>query len=225
MDEVRLVPVVEAYTGVLDDADLGPIGEPRWDAYCRERIVAAGLPAPVAAHPWLVPAAGLRGAGLARLVRAVSFTDGPDDDRLLDRLRDPGTRQDALEEVPALSGGYVLETREGRCLALPGCCGDLGNLDEWRAAVRHDAAAPAVLWTGHPWLLVGGDGAVLTLSGPTEDGAAPAPVVAQVSRDALAAAVVTAERDVAHFGEGLRAVCADLVGAEAAPLMAGALIG
>ncbi|MCO5998183.1 hypothetical protein [Actinoallomurus rhizosphaericola] len=225
MDEVRLVPVVEAYTGVLDDVDLGPINEARWDAYCRERIVAAGLPAPVAAHPWLVPAAGLRGAGLARLVRAASFTDGPDDDVLLDRLRDPATRQDTLEEVPVLSGGYVLETREGRCLALPGCCGDLGNLDEWRTAVRHDAAAPATLWIGHPWLLVGGDGPVLTLSGPTEDGAAPAPVVAQVSRDALAAAVVTAERDVAGFAERLRAVCADLVGTDVAPLMAGALLG
>ncbi|GAA4616100.1 hypothetical protein GCM10023195_71380 [Actinoallomurus liliacearum] len=228
MEDVRLVPVVEAYTGVLDDADLGPIGEPRWDAYCRERIVAAGLPAPVAAHPWLVPAVELRGAGLARLVLASAFADEPDDEALPDRLRDPATRQDALEEVPALSGGYVLETREGRCLALPGCCGDLGDLDEWRTALRHDDPAPATLWIGHPWLLVSGDGSVLTLSGPVEDGAAPAPVVARIARIArntLTEAVAAADREVERFAGHLRAVCADLVGAEAAPPVASALIG
>jgi hypothetical protein len=225
MDDVRLAPVIEAHTGVLDDADFGPISEARWDAYCRERIVAAGLPAPVAAHPWLVPAAGLRGPGLTRLVRASSAAGCQDEDALLDRLRDPATRDDALDELPALSGGYVLETADGWCLALPGCCGDLGDLDEWRTAARHDDPAPAMLWIGHPWLLVSGDGSVLTLSGPVEDDAAPAPVVAQIARDALTAAVARAEREVARFAEHLRAVCADIVGTDTARLMASALIG
>ncbi|MEV5705698.1 hypothetical protein [Actinoallomurus sp. NPDC052274] len=119
----------------------------------------------------------------------------------------------------------MLETREGRCLALPGCCGDLGDLGEWRTALRHDDPAPATLWIGHPWLLVSGDGSVLTLSGPVEDGAAPASVVARIARNALTEAVAAAEREVARFAGHLRAVCADLVGAEAAPPVASALIG
>ncbi|WP_433172993.1 hypothetical protein [Actinoallomurus sp. CA-150999] len=226
LNGVRLVPVVEAYTGVLGDEDFGPITEPRWDAYSRFKIVEAGLPAPVAAHPWLVRAVDLRGPGLTRLVRASLFATGDEDgELLLARIRDPATREQAVDEVVALPGGLMLETPDGRCLALPGCCGDIGNLRDWREATLHDDPVPAGLWIGHPMLTVSGDGPVLTLAGPVDLATEPAPVIARTGRQALAEAVTTAEAEVARFAGELRSVCGDMVGAEAAPPMAGALIG
>jgi len=220
LDSVRLVPVIEVYTGVLDREPRGPLDD---RAFCHDRIVAAGLPPPVPAHPWLVRASDTRaGPGLMVFVRAVlGRSDDEDGPVLLERLRDPATRAEALDEVPSLPGGYLLECGT-RCLALPGCCGDLGDIDEWQAAARHQGAARATLWIGHPWLMVSADGDLLTLTGPVDDDTGPGPRIGQIRRDLLAHAVAAAEEERTRFADQLQPVCAEIAGEAAAPdLVAG----
>jgi hypothetical protein len=216
-DRVRLVPLVEAYTGILDGQSGGPLSEKRSDAFYRKQLVTAGLPAPIDGHPWLVRAGDLRaGPALARLVRAVLDRDCDEEPSLIDRLQNPITREDTLEEIPAMAGGYALEA-SGECLVLPGCCADLGNLDDWQQATRHQGCDPAMLWIGHPWLLVSADGALLTLTGPVDDAVVgTGPEVGQIHRDVLRDAVITAAGERARYAAVLRTVCAELIGPEAA---------
>lgn len=55
------------------------------------------------------------------------------------------------ERISALSGG--LAVHDGDTLLIePSCCGDLGNLNDWRDAVRERGAEWQDLWIGHPQL-------------------------------------------------------------------------
>lgn len=159
---------------------------------------------------------------LAAHVRA--HLDDPD---LLPRLRGELGQEgcpDVLDEVPALSGGFALDL-DGHCLLPPGCCADLDDLRNWREAAGHRPATPAMLWNGHPWLLVAAeDDDRLTLSGPTESSTGPAEHLLTVPRAALRSAVEAAESDLAGFAEKLTAVCSDLVGEAGAPPLARVLL-
>ncbi|RFU36762.1 hypothetical protein DZF91_36475 [Actinomadura logoneensis] len=118
---------------------------------------------------------------------------------------------DVLDEIPALSGGLALES-DGRRIASPGCCADLSILREWREAAGHCSTTPAMLWNGHPWLLVAADGDRLTLSGPTETSQGPAAHLLTVTRTALRSAIDAAEAEYGRFADQVTAVCAGLAG-------------
>jgi hypothetical protein len=56
---------------------------------------------------------------------------------------------------PVLSGGLALRRPDsGEVLVEPGCCSDLGDLADWRAAARHREAEWRMVWIGHPWVSV-----------------------------------------------------------------------
>jgi hypothetical protein len=228
-DHVRLIPVINAYELIANRADGPRLGDPAGDAAYREAVVAAGLPAPTAGHPWMVRATDLRAEpDLTTLVLALLAdrdADASDGPGLLDRLRDARTCQDALEEVPALPGGYLLEAGH-RCVAAPQCCGDLATLPEWRAAASHEGPSPAMVWIGHPWLLVGAEAPdVLVFTGLAGDDPGPYPELARIRRDALARAVTLAVGELAAFAGRLRAVSVGIVGPEHGGDLTDALLG
>ncbi|WP_157430241.1 hypothetical protein [Actinomadura oligospora] len=138
-----------------------------------------------------------------------------DDADVLPRLRGEsgqGSCSDVLDEVPALSAGFSLDL-DGRCLMPPGCCSDLGVLSDWREAVGQRSTTPAMLWVGHPWLLVAtGPDDRLSLSGPTESSRGPADHLLTVGRTALRRAVDAATADRARFARRVTDVCAELAG-------------
>ncbi|MEV4256642.1 hypothetical protein AB0J52_26055 [Spirillospora sp. NPDC049652] len=146
---------------------------------------------------------------------------------VLPRLRGEhgeGGCPDVLDEIPALSGGFALDL-DGHRIASPGCCSDLGVLGDWREAAEHRAATAAMLWTGHPWLLVAAEGDDrLALSGPTERNHGPAEHLLTVPRAALRSAVEAAETERARFARQVTAVCAGLAGEPLAAPLAGVLL-
>ncbi|RMI46293.1 hypothetical protein EBO15_06910 [Actinomadura harenae] len=145
-----------------------------------------------------------------------------DDADVLPRLRGgqgQASCADVLDEIPAFSAGFALDL-DGGPLMMPGCCSDLGVLRDWREAAGHRSAAPAMLWNGHPWLLVAAEpDDLLSLSGPTESSRGPAEPLLTVPRAALRRAVDTAAADRVRFAERVAAVCVGLAGdALAVPL-------
>ncbi|WP_019633480.1 hypothetical protein [Actinomadura atramentaria] len=149
----------------------------------------------------LTPAADVTTAALRALL-----ADALADD-LLPRLRAPESRDEAVDEVPALDGGFLLDGPDG-LRAEPSCCSDLGALPDWRAAARHRDSAPPAVWTGHPWLLVSADGDLLRLRESDEHG--PGREVGTVPRADLAAAVADADSRLSAFAARVHAACAVL---------------
>jgi hypothetical protein len=229
LDHVRLIPVINAYELIPNRAYGGRLDDPARDAAYREAVVAAGLPAPTAGHPWMVRATDLRAEpDLTTLVLALladQDADAADGPGLLGRLRDAQTCQDALDEVPAVPGGFLLEVGE-RCVAAPQCCSDLATLPAWQAATRHEDRSPAMVWIGHPWLLVAAEAPdVLVFTGPVGDDPGPCPELARVRRAALARAVALAVGELAAFAGRLRAVSVGIVGPDHAADLVDALLG
>lgn len=58
------------------------------------------------------------------------------------------------ESSPVLNGGLVLRCADPELSIEPGCCSDLGNLSDWKAAAAFRAEGWQMLWIGHPWMSV-----------------------------------------------------------------------
>lgn len=132
----------------------------------------------------------------------------------IDQLRDPAVLQSLimsaepdlalvdLDEVGALSGGYVL-SHEGATL-LPGCCGDLGNLEEWERAATDLNDSWTMLWIGHPWTFVRSSHETLRFVEPSEQQDADGlNEILSLSRPALRDAVRRASDERNRFIERL----------------------
>ena len=142
--------------------------------------------------PWpdtrLVPVEQLVETSTLRAILRVEFADV--------------TVDDALEELGALSGGFVLSHTHGAIL--PSCCGDLGNLAEWQMAADHVAADWKDVWIGHPWTHVRSEGETLVFTEPRESHATEELVeVARMPRHDLQTAIATAARQLDAFGARL----------------------
>ncbi|MFC5829625.1 hypothetical protein [Nonomuraea insulae] len=244
VDDLRLVPVVDVFSGLVHHLTPDHAGPPAdktlWDAYWIERVTAAGLPAPMPDDSnWIRLSDFLTGPHLTTLVQATQdqatqdqatqdqatqdqATLGQDLDDVLDLDAVLDIDDDALESVGCLSGGFLLLTG-GRTLVAPGCCSDLGDLENWRNAARHTGAAPYLVWVGHPWVHVAAAGDDLLLTGPTEGD--PGPETARLSRRALARAVEVAAAEVRYFARPLHEACARVVGEDRASAVCTALLG
>lgn len=132
----------------------------------------------------------------------------------LDQFHDPGLLRSVileaepdiavvdLEEVGALSGGHVL-SHDGTTL-LPGCCGDLSNLEAWQRAAIDSNDSWAMLWIGHPWTFVRSSGDLLRIVEPNEQQDADGlNEVMSVSRTALLDAIGCALDARNRFAERL----------------------
>jgi len=104
----------------------------------------------------------------------------------------------ALNEIGPFSGGFAL--MEGsEVLLLPTCCGDLGNLNDWQAAVIHKSRSPAILWIGHPWLMVWYQDSMLHLQEEVESNLPLHPQVFVIHPAALQQAIHLAVQEIDHF--------------------------
>ncbi|MBK9033875.1 MAG: hypothetical protein IPL61_21835 [Myxococcales bacterium] len=169
--DVQLVPVLEVEPWRLSDRPLPADGPARahaaaWDAHFRECVADAGFEAVALIAPG------------AHFVRARDLTGHPLLDRLIaERLADTGLPNfpdpdgpddcPPIERVGALAGGYALVV-DDIPVHLPGCCGDLGDLDEWSAALA-ERPRDDLLWIGHPMLRIEFVGDRVTLTERDDD--------------------------------------------------------
>jgi hypothetical protein len=105
-------------------------------------------------------------------------------------------------EIGTLSGGHLL-IRDDVILARPQCCADLHDFSGWRAAATERASVWSMLYIGHPWVSVRGEGELLQFSKPHEGG--PTELDFEISRAALGAAVDTAAIELASLVEPMAA--------------------
>lgn len=126
------------------------------------------------------------------------------------------------EQCIPLSGGLALHSG-GDLLEEPQCCGDLGNIEDWREAAAYRGGEWQMLWIGHPSMSVRfGDG-LLYLSDPHEE---QQPVARyHVSPDELAKAIAEAVVELEAFALRLRPVLVAEVGADAAGWISRLLAG
>lgn len=104
----------------------------------------------------------------------------------------------------------------------PTCCGDLGNLSEWREAAAYRQSAWKMLWIGHPWISVRFGEGRLVFSEPHESDA-PAARWA-VNPGELGRAVAAAEAELEDFARRLEPVL-DAMGVAEARRTARSLAG
>ncbi len=111
--------------------------------------------------------------------------------------------EDGPGDWSILPGGYALSV--GSLELLPGCCGDLSNLNDWRQASEHASAEWKMLWIGHPWTHISARQDVLTLLRPSEqDPPVDVAPFGSVSREGLSVAIERAALVVNAFAERLR---------------------
>lgn len=53
--------------------------------------------------------------------------------------------------LTAFDGGIAL-MEDGRAMVLPTCCGDIGNIKEWKRILEDQTEEWNDLWIGHPWI-------------------------------------------------------------------------
>jgi hypothetical protein len=132
----------------------------------------------------------------------------------IDQLRDPGLLQllvthhnpdiatSDLDEIGPLSGGYIL-SHEDKTIR-PGCCCDLGDLQNWRLAATDSTEAWWMVWIGHPWTFVRSSGDLLHFVEPssqqTADGLTE---IIRLPRTELLDAVARAKAERDHLAERL----------------------
>lgn len=201
---VELVPVIELDPGQFATRERSlPAGSGRdapgeWTRYWLDSLADSGVVGirPLFPASWQVSIRQLTDSTtLARIIEAV--------------VRDWGG-PDSLTESdskPVLSGGLAL-LNGGEVLVTPGCCGDLGSLNDWREAAAYRRPEWAMLWIGHPWLSVRFEAGQLVLSEPHES---DAPVGRwSVKPDELDRAVTAAEAELASFAGRLCPVLGDM---------------
>lgn len=74
----------------------------------------------------------------------------PDATFLRGLLADAG---DGIHKLHPLDGGYALVAGDAEVLFHPQCCGDLGDLGQWRLALEPGEGVWREIWIGHPCLL------------------------------------------------------------------------
>lgn len=113
-------------------------------------------------------------------------------------LSDPDT-------LTALYGGLALSANDGTSIA-PNCCGDLSDIDSWKAAASFRKSVWEILWIGHPWLSMKYQQPNLILSDVHESNS---PVERwTVQQDELQKAVHTAETELLRFSAMIASILA-----------------
>jgi hypothetical protein len=200
VEGIELTPVIELTPGTFSTRERTlPSGSGRdlpdeWHRYWLDSLADSGV---VGLKP-LWPASWL--------VTTRQLTDGDVVGRILSaNVRDWGGLE-ALsdsENRPVLDGGLAL-CHNGEVLVAPGCCGDLGNLSEWRGAAAYRQPDWKIVWTGHPWLSVRYDAGRLVFSEPHESDTPTGRWL--VRPEELVRAVAAAEVELEDFARRLEPV-------------------
>ncbi|MBL1223456.1 hypothetical protein JET18_21640 [Chryseobacterium sp. L7] len=62
-----------------------------------------------------------------------------------------GFQFDEFENIGSFDGGIAL-IENNKALVLPTCCGDIGNIKEWKKILENKTEEWDELWIGHPWI-------------------------------------------------------------------------
>ncbi|MEZ4310757.1 MAG: hypothetical protein R3F14_22160 [Polyangiaceae bacterium] len=116
-------------------------------------------------------------------------------DKILDEHLDGAEIGADLEEVSPFSGGFVLYG-DAEPILLPSCCGDLGNIDEWKKAAAQRTDSPEMLWVGHPWYSTWFADGRLHIREEHEYPGPRAPRTVRVAPTLLEAAISDANREI-----------------------------
>jgi hypothetical protein len=197
LNTVELVPVVELTPGTFSTRERPlPSGSGRelpeeWHRYWLDSLADAGVVGltPLWPWSWLVTTRQLTSPSIldAILSTLVRGWGGPE------VFSDP-------ESKPVLDGGLAVHDGT-EVLVAPACCGDLGDLSEWKDAVAYRQPDWRIVWIGHPWLSVRFEAGRLVFSEPHESNS---PVARWTVRpDELGRAVAAAEAELEDFARRL----------------------
>lgn len=207
MTMLRLLPVIELTPGAIARRYAGERACPTtdapneaWDAWFLACLRDGGIEGlrPFRSRGWWIA--------------TEQWTAPATIERLVEAHVDEAPTLSAAVAAPALwhcfAGGFVLFDDE-RILVEPSCCVDLGNLEEWRAALAATDGEWRMLWVGHPWHFTRRDGSTLQIS-PRTEANEPTSLAVEHTVDAaqLAVAIERAQDEVDRFTERLRAVLA-----------------
>ena len=193
-DRIQLIPVIELMPADFSTRTVPLAGNPEfqneWTRYWLDSLADSGITGlrPIYPGSWHVATSEFRHLLMLELVLGVIFEDRGG----VPTLNDPDCK-------PVLDGGLALLDSAGRLLVEPHCCGDLGNLNDWREAAKYREAGWQMLWIGHPWLSVRFDRGQLLISAPHESNV---PVGKwAVDPDDLEHALGAAEAELHRFSE------------------------
>ena len=102
------------------------------------------------------------------------------------------------EHVDFLSGGYAL-VLSGQPQIYPSCCGDLGNLSDWKMAAENESSKWMEMWIGHPTISARFREGNMEFSALHEPSEEPVGVQVTTSRAILRDAITQAESSLNAF--------------------------
>lgn len=227
---IRLIPVIEMPPTNYGRPDrvMPAAGSPReaWDRWWLDSLADSGIAGlrPMRPGSWHVPMEQLtREHTLTQLLhvhlRPQLFQE--DEANTSDTLPSEMTNIDPEECLP-FSGGYALCIGE-QVMITPRCCGDLGDIAQWRFAAGYREAAVATMWIGHPGLEIRLDGDLLVFAEEEKDHAPEWIGACRVRPEALGEAITRAENDMDAFARRIRRILANTLTEECAAELAAAL--
>lgn len=95
---------------------------------------------PIFPGSWLVCTSDVTSTKLVNILRVIIDKRGG-----VSSLNNPSPKS-------VLSGGLALMSDEQGILIEPTCCGDLGDIANWKEASTYEGEEWKMLWIGHPWL-------------------------------------------------------------------------
>ncbi|MFO0592298.1 MAG: hypothetical protein U0441_32435 [Polyangiaceae bacterium] len=187
--DARLCPVIELEPGNFGSCpDLGP-GPRTVDqraTYWRTCLACSGIVdlAPIQLGSWFVSVHDLTAPFPLNKIIQLHLADeeGPT----------------ASEDVCPLVGGFVLYHGSEPVL-FPGCCGDLGNLEEWKSALAQRADSPTMLWVGHPWFFCWFEDGMFHIREEREYQKPEDPTTVRLTAESLQSAIAAADRALDDF--------------------------
>ena len=128
------------------------------------------------------------------------------------------------EDLPPFSGGFVLYHGVEPIL-LPSCCGDLGNLADWRKAAAQRSDSPEMLWVGHPWFSTWFADGKLHIREEQDYPSPTPPRTVRLRPTSLEVAIARADRELDEFRSKLLTVLPAMLDSAVADSVARSLIG
>lgn len=198
LENIQLIPVVELVPWKFaTQSRKSPSGTVRqlpeeWGDFWSQALADSGITElqPLRPGSFHVPTSNFDSPEILQRYLEITFRDWGG----IDTLSDPDCN-------PVLDGGLALRCPTVDLLIEPACCGDLRNINDWKAAATYRGTEWQMLWIGHPWLSVRYDAPRLILSEPhesTEPCARWAILPAELDR-----AIVKAQSELERFAGGV----------------------
>lgn len=209
---IRLQPVLELEPGSFGSAPSppGPWDDEQGERYWNSCLAQSGLDNlnPVTPGDWHVALADVTTSSAIRTIALVHLAE----------------EFEPVEEIPAHCGGFAV-IQDTEYLLLPRCCGNLGDLENWQAAIVYREQTPQMLWIGHPWLSIRYADGQIHIREKQEYESPSEPREFVVSPLTLQHAVAEAEREVRLLLPKWTEVVAAIVGVRSPELTASRILG